>query len=359
MSAIRDKARTILDGALPSTTVITSNGPLGSKYTEMTGLSHKALTDNWATGGIMTGCNGFTGWYGRKMGSSTYLGVFDLQGVVKKAGRPGAWVPSTRENRPQYGDIAQEHAHRAQVRRDLLAILRGRPAGVRQQFLRRLQPSPRIAAGRGPRQRALRNLEGIRIRLYRTDLRKREPDQPRAHRRQEHVRMRCEKDEHRGRRRLLECLQQRVLRMRHQRIRTGHDYDATTPFERTIRRPIDDLAHLFDLDRPGIARRDHEHVRMHAARNPRARGTAPAAVGRQPAVVNDELCAVQRLCNRNRGVARGRAGSSKQQAGREHVAMDRSRQQLDRPTMADNVPKRHNSASKRIVSESSSWVVGG
>ena len=54
MSAIRDNARKILDAALPASMIITSNGPTASKYTEMTGLSHKTLTDNWATGGIMT-----------------------------------------------------------------------------------------------------------------------------------------------------------------------------------------------------------------------------------------------------------------------------------------------------------------
>jgi hypothetical protein len=102
MSAIRDNARKILDAALPGATVITSNE---SKYFEMTGLSQKALTDNWAGGGIMTGCNGFTGWYGRMMGSKTYLGVFDLQGAAKKAGKPEAWISSTTSNHPTYGDI--------------------------------------------------------------------------------------------------------------------------------------------------------------------------------------------------------------------------------------------------------------
>jgi len=46
----------------------------------MNGLTHKMLTDNWAKGGMMTGCNGFTGWYGSQMGSKTISRGFDLKG---------------------------------------------------------------------------------------------------------------------------------------------------------------------------------------------------------------------------------------------------------------------------------------
>ena len=116
MSAIRDSARKILDAVLPTaSTVITSNGATGGQYTDITGLTQKALTDNWSKGGIMTGCNGFTGWYGRKLGSSVYLGVFDLEGVVKKAGKPTAWVASTRTNRPGYGDILRHASFHVDV----------------------------------------------------------------------------------------------------------------------------------------------------------------------------------------------------------------------------------------------------
>ena len=62
MTEIRDKARTIIDAALPPpNTVVTSDGPTAARYKELTGLSQEALAANWATGGIMTGCNGFTG----------------------------------------------------------------------------------------------------------------------------------------------------------------------------------------------------------------------------------------------------------------------------------------------------------
>jgi hypothetical protein len=115
MSTIRDNAHKILDAALPGNTVITSNGATASKYTEMTGISQKSLTDNWANGGILTGCNGFTGWYGVKMGSKTYLGGFDLQGIVKNAGKPDAWVPSRPDNRPAYGDIPRHASFHVDV----------------------------------------------------------------------------------------------------------------------------------------------------------------------------------------------------------------------------------------------------
>jgi hypothetical protein len=129
MSAIRDEARKILDAALPGNTVITSNGPTANKYAEMTGLSHKRLTDNWATGGIMTGCNGFTGWYGTRLGSKTYLGGFDLQGIVKKAGRPDAWVRSTNDNRPSFGDILRHASFHVDVALDFDGDVLLRAAG--------------------------------------------------------------------------------------------------------------------------------------------------------------------------------------------------------------------------------------
>lgn len=129
MSAIRDNARKILDAAFPASTIITSNGPTASKYAEMTGLSHKRLTDNWATGGIMTGCNGFTGWYGARLGSKTYLGGFDLQGIVKQAGRADAWVRSTKDNRPNYGDILRHASFHVDVALDFDGDVLLRAAG--------------------------------------------------------------------------------------------------------------------------------------------------------------------------------------------------------------------------------------
>jgi hypothetical protein len=114
MSA-RDNARKILDSALPGNTIITSNGATASKYTEMTGLSQQTMADNWAKGGIMTGCNGFTGWYGAKMGSKTYIGGFDLQDIARRAGKPAAWVPSRQDNRPGYGDILRHTSFHVDV----------------------------------------------------------------------------------------------------------------------------------------------------------------------------------------------------------------------------------------------------
>lgn len=129
MSEIRDKARKILDTNLPGNTVIRSNGSTGSKYTEMTGLSHQKLTDNWAAGGIMTGCNGFVGWYGSQLGSKSYLGGFDLQGIVKKADRANAWVQSTTDNRPSYGDILRHASFHVDVALDFDGDVLLRAAG--------------------------------------------------------------------------------------------------------------------------------------------------------------------------------------------------------------------------------------
>jgi len=115
MSAIRDKAQALLDKELPDGKVITSDGATAAKYSEMTGLSQKVLTDNWARGGIMTGCNGFSGWYGVKMGSKVNLGGFDLKHIVTVAGKPDSWIVSTKDNQPQYGDILRHTAFHVDV----------------------------------------------------------------------------------------------------------------------------------------------------------------------------------------------------------------------------------------------------
>jgi hypothetical protein len=118
MSETRDKARRLIDSVLPEgppPKIITSDGATGTLYTVMTGLSHKQLTDNWSKGGIMTGCNGFVGWYGRQMGSPIYLGGFDLKGIIAKAGKADAWVDSTDDVRPDYGDILRHTAFHVDV----------------------------------------------------------------------------------------------------------------------------------------------------------------------------------------------------------------------------------------------------
>ncbi|MCS7025095.1 MAG: hypothetical protein NZV14_09860 [Bryobacteraceae bacterium] len=96
MSAARELARKILE-AIP-------NRDIGSKtdgelFTRYTNTPHSVLQANWDKGGIMTACNGFTGWYSATLGRPG-LGVFDLKGV---AGR--AFIESGKEALPQYGDV--------------------------------------------------------------------------------------------------------------------------------------------------------------------------------------------------------------------------------------------------------------
>ncbi len=129
MSDVRDRARMIIDRALPGNTVITSNGATAAKYTEMTGLTHKRLTDSWASGGQLTGCNGFTGWFGVQMGARVNLGGFDLQGIVTKAGKPDAWIPATEDAFPEYGDILRHASFHVDVALDFEGELLRRAAG--------------------------------------------------------------------------------------------------------------------------------------------------------------------------------------------------------------------------------------
>lgn len=101
MSSIRDRALGILK-AIPVPIRSTDPGGIYAKYT---GLTHQALAANWKKGGIMTGCNGFAGWYGTQLGSPLYLGRFDLATYLPSHGKGHAWVKSVEGKKPQPGDI--------------------------------------------------------------------------------------------------------------------------------------------------------------------------------------------------------------------------------------------------------------
>src|SRR5205814_2347091 len=101
---------------------------------------------------------------------------------------------------------------------------------------------------------------------------------PRSNRRQQHVGPRGDEDEHRRRRRLLERLQQRVLRLHDERVCFVDDDDAAPSLERPVVGALDDVADLIDLDRAAVARLDDNDVRMHAARDTAARGALAARI---------------------------------------------------------------------------------
>src|SRR5262245_33939729 len=100
MSAIRDRARGILNG-MPQGEIRSNDGT--GNYTKYTGLTHAAMEESWKNGGKLTGCNGFTGWYATSLGSEKYIGRFDLETYLPKIGKGHAWVKSKPGLRPQYG----------------------------------------------------------------------------------------------------------------------------------------------------------------------------------------------------------------------------------------------------------------
>jgi hypothetical protein len=102
---IRERAQQILTEVPPFGQQINSVGPTAAKFVKLTGTTQATLEANWKTGGIMTTCNAFVGWFGRELGSKNYLGRFDLETMVKKWGKEQAWVPATSGAQPKYGDI--------------------------------------------------------------------------------------------------------------------------------------------------------------------------------------------------------------------------------------------------------------
>jgi hypothetical protein len=119
MSDIRDRARALLDHELPIGVEYKSNGPEnGKRYKELTGTDPQTLMDNWKTGGIMTACNGFVGWYAGQLGIKGIASWFDLQKSLVSAKKPNAWVPSTAKVRPKYGDILRHTTFHVDVALD-------------------------------------------------------------------------------------------------------------------------------------------------------------------------------------------------------------------------------------------------
>lgn len=104
---IRDRARQILSAVPPLGGQINSTGPTAQLFTKMTGMTQATLEANWASGGIMTCCNAFTGWYSKELGSPLYLGRFDLDTYLPKNGKGDSWIKSEPGKRPKYGDICR------------------------------------------------------------------------------------------------------------------------------------------------------------------------------------------------------------------------------------------------------------
>lgn len=111
MSEIREKAKQILSVLPPIGEQINSSnggreGPDNKAFTDITNTAHSRMRENWNGGGIMTACNGFTGWYGTTIGAQENWGVFGIEAEVKKK-NAHAWVKSTPDNRPKFGDLCR------------------------------------------------------------------------------------------------------------------------------------------------------------------------------------------------------------------------------------------------------------
>jgi hypothetical protein len=110
MTPIQERAKQTLS-IVPAAGQINSNGATAALFTRLTGgVTQATLEQNWHNHGIMTACNEFVGWYGGQLGSQKYLGRFDLQTYLPKIGKGYAWVKSTKDVRPKYGDICRHTA---------------------------------------------------------------------------------------------------------------------------------------------------------------------------------------------------------------------------------------------------------
>jgi hypothetical protein len=119
MTDIRERAKEILSAVPPLGQQVNSDGPTAALFTKLTGgVTHATLVKNWEKGGIMTTCNEFVGWYAAQLGSKKYLGRFDLVTYLPTIGKENAWVKSTEDARPKYGDICRHTAFHVGVSLD-------------------------------------------------------------------------------------------------------------------------------------------------------------------------------------------------------------------------------------------------
>jgi hypothetical protein len=114
---IREKAAKVLQ-SVPMLPNVISSKLNRAEFLRLTGTAHEVMEANWKTGGIMTACNGFVGMYGQMLGSTKYLGRFDLDTYLPKIGKGHTWVKSTKDARPKYGDICRHTAFHVGVSLD-------------------------------------------------------------------------------------------------------------------------------------------------------------------------------------------------------------------------------------------------
>ncbi len=104
MPTKREDAKALLDRELPVGREIHSlNDP--TRFFQLTNTQHSTLVANWKTGGIMTACNGFAGWYAARMGITNIQNFFRLEESLAAVNQSDAWIPADGKSLPQYGDI--------------------------------------------------------------------------------------------------------------------------------------------------------------------------------------------------------------------------------------------------------------
>jgi len=110
MASKRTEATTLLDLEVKPGVEIRSNRD-SQTFARLTGTQHSTMVANWKdksvikTGGIMSACNGFVGWYAYTLGIKGIDSFFKLEASLRKINKAHAWVPADGKADPQPGDI--------------------------------------------------------------------------------------------------------------------------------------------------------------------------------------------------------------------------------------------------------------
>jgi hypothetical protein len=114
VASIRDKAASLLKPLVQKVPIKSNALPEPNLFNQWTGHTQAALKKNWDAGGHWTTCNEFVNKYSARLGG-VGLGAFELEDYVRGLGMHRAWVKSTADNHPNYGDVVRYVAYHVDV----------------------------------------------------------------------------------------------------------------------------------------------------------------------------------------------------------------------------------------------------
>jgi hypothetical protein len=117
VASIRDKARGLLLPLEHKVPIKSNEKPEPNLFKWWTGVDQTALETSWKGKSNWTTCNLFVNKYSDLLGG-VKLGAFELEDHLTELGMHRAWVRSTPDNHPNFGDVVRYEAYHVDVAMD-------------------------------------------------------------------------------------------------------------------------------------------------------------------------------------------------------------------------------------------------